>query len=237
MLNLLIARGTNLRHNMKRTVLSFGASLLCAAMAFAQQQTQPSQPDQKPADQKQTEPTQDQSSKDDSSKSLSPTGPHMMKASDRQTIKATVEDVDQATRTVTLKGENGKTVSVKCGDEVRNFDQIKAGDQVTVKFYQSVALALRKSDEPPSAEEQRAVLRAEPGEKPGGAVIKTMQVSATIESIDKATRQVTLKGPEGKTKTVKVGDEVKNFDNLKEGDQVMATVTEALAIDVSKPSQ
>ena len=168
---------------------------------------------------------------------LSPTGRTVVQAWDSITIKATVEDIDPATRTVTLKGEGGKTVNVKCGDEVRNFNQIKKGDQVTVKYYQSVALGLRKPGEPPSAEEQSALLRSEPGEKPGGVAIKTVQISATIESIDKATRQVTLKGPEGKTKTVKAGDEVKNFDSLKVGDQVVATMTEALAIGVTKPSQ
>lgn len=216
---------------MKPTALvSFGASLLCAAMAAtAVAQTPQSEP-------KQAVPSPNQSAQD-ASKSLSPTGPHVIKASDGKTIRATVEDVDPATRTVTLKGEGGKTVEIECGDEVRNFDQIKKGDQVTVKYYQSIALGLRKSDEPPSTEVQSAILRSEPGQKPGAGMIKTTQVSATIESIDKATREVTLKGPEGKTKTVKVGDEVKNFDSLKEGDQVVATVTQALGMMVSKPSQ
>jgi hypothetical protein len=200
-----------------------------AATAVAQQETKPEPP-------KQTEQKPDQSGKDDASKPLSPTGAHIIKASDSMTVKATVEDVDPATRTVTLKGEGGKTVEVKCGDEVRNFDQIKKGDQVTAKYYQSVALALRKTDEPPAAQEQRAVLRAEPGQTPGAAMIKTVQVGATIESIDKAKREVTLKGPEGKSKTVKVGDEVKNFDLLQVGDQVVATLTEAFAIGVTKPS-
>jgi hypothetical protein len=221
---------------MKPTVLSFGASLLCAAMAAtAVAQTEPkSEPSQ--SEPKQTEPKSDQSSKDDASKPLSPTGRNVIQASESKTITATVEDIDPATRTVTLKGEGGKTVSVVAGDEVRNFDQIKKGDQVTLKYYQSVAFGLRKSDEPPSAEEQRALLRAEPGQKPGGVAMKTVQISATVESIDKATREVTLKGPQGKTKTIKVGDEVKNFDRLKEGDQVVATMTEAIALAV-KPSQ
>jgi hypothetical protein len=230
MLSLLIARGTKPKGmKMKRKALSFGASLLCASLAAtAVAQTEPkSQPSQ--SEPKQTEPKTDQS--------LSPTGRQAIKESDSMTITATVEDVDPATRTVTLKGEGGKTVEVQCGDEVRNFNQIKKGDQVTMKYYQSVALGLRKSDEPPSAEEQRALLRAEPGQKPGGVAVKTVQLSATIENIDKATREVTLKGPNGKSKTIKVGDEVKNFDGLKEGDQVVATMTQALAIGVSKPSQ
>jgi len=205
------------RIEMKRTVLFFGASLLCAAMAA-------------------TSVAQTSSGSQSEPKPPSPTG-RQATASDSMTIKATVEDIDPATRTVTLKGEGGKTVSVKCGDEVRNFDQIKKGDQLTVKYYESVAFGLRKPGEPPSAEEQSALLRSEPGQKPGGVAIKTVQISATIESIDKATREVTLKGPEGNTKIVKAGDAVKNFERLKEGDQVVATVTQALAIDVTKPSQ
>jgi hypothetical protein len=228
---------------MKRTALFFGASLLCAAMAATVvAQTEPKQSDPAQTEPK-AEPAQPDSKQTDQAKpdasakdtnSLSPTGPYVIKASDSRTVKATVEDVDEATRTVTLKGEGGKTVTIKCGDEVKNFDQIKKGDQVTAKYYQSVALGIRKSDEPASTEEQRAVLRAEPGQKPGAAMIKTVQVSATVENIDKAKRELTLKGPEGKTKTVKVGEDVKNFDQLKEGDQVVATVTEALAMGVTK---
>jgi hypothetical protein len=157
--------------------------------------------------------------------------------SESKTITATVEDVDYAARTVTLKGEGGRTVSVQCGDEVRNFDQIKKGDQVTAKYFESIAFALRKPGEPPSAEEERALMRSEPGQKPGAVAVKTVQLSATIESIDKATREVTLKGPKGNTRTVRAGDQIKNFDRLNVGDQVVATMTQALAIGVSKPSQ
>lgn len=220
---------------MKRTLLCFGASLVCATMgvtAFAQTDKADSSQSQP----QQTEPKADQSTKDDSAKALTPTG-RMIKESDSMTIKATVEDIDPSERTVTLKGEGGKTVTVKCGDEVRNFDQIKKGDQVTAKYYQSIALGLRKSDEPPSAEEERAVMRAEPGQKPGAVAMKTVHVNATIESIDRATREVTLKGADGKTKTVKVPDGLKNFDSLKKGDQVVATVREALALAVSKSSE
>jgi len=56
------------------------------------------------------------------------------KAMAAQTVKATatVEKVDKATRTVTLKMPNGSTRSVVAGDEVRNFDQIKVGDEVNI---------------------------------------------------------------------------------------------------------
>ncbi|MGO9689996.1 MAG: hypothetical protein ACLP2X_15830 [Syntrophobacteraceae bacterium] len=47
-------------------------------------------------------------------------------------------------------------------------------------------------------------------------------------------RTVTLKGPEGKIRTYKVGKEVKKFKQVKKGDQVVLRVTEALALEVEK---
>ena len=58
-----------------------------------------------------------------------------------------------------------------------------------------------------------------------------MTVTATIEAIDAKKNRVTLKGPEGKTQEIKVKDP-KNLVNVKVGDQVVLTYTEALAVSV-----
>jgi hypothetical protein len=59
-------------------------------------------------------------------------------------------------------------------------------------------------------------------------------MTATITAIDKATRDVTLKGPQGDEVTVTAGPEVKNFDNMKVGDPVMAQYVEALTLELKK---
>lgn len=70
---------------------------------------------------------------------------------------------------------------------------------------------------------------------PGKAVIaETVKISATITAIDKKTRDVTLKGPEGNTMTVTAGPEVKNFDKLKVGDVVDLQYVEALTLQLKK---
>jgi hypothetical protein len=56
-------------------------------------------------------------------------------------------------------------------------------------------------------------------------------VTGTIEAIDAKKKRVTLKGPEGKTQEIKVKDP-KNLKNVKVGDQVVLTYTEALAVSV-----
>jgi Cu/Ag efflux protein CusF len=166
----------------------------------------------------------------------SQTGPSGMQATESATATATVQGIDYKNRTVTLKGKGGNVFTVQVGEEARNFNQIKRGDLVTFHYRESLALAIHKSDEPPSAQEQETLMRAQPGQMPGGAAIKTTQVT-TVENINRNNREVTLRLPEGKTKTVKVGKGVGAFDRLQRGDQVVATYTEAIAIDVTRPGK
>ncbi len=65
---------------------------------------------------------------------------------------------------------------------------------------------------------------------PGGAVVTTVEVSARVTAIDTANRKVTLLGPDGDKVTVKVGPEAVNFDQIRVGDLVTATVTEELVV-------
>src|SRR5262245_44472991 len=55
--------------------------------------------------------------------------------------QATVQNVDRDKREVTLKKDDGNTVTVKMPVTARNFDQIKAGDVVTAAYSESVAVA------------------------------------------------------------------------------------------------
>jgi len=60
-------------------------------------------------------------------------------------------------------------------------------------------------------------------------------VTATVESIDLATRAVTLKGPDGKVMGLKVSEEVKNLPQVKVGDKVTVTYYESIAAQIIKP--
>jgi hypothetical protein len=65
---------------------------------------------------------------------------------------------------------------------------------------------------------------------PGGVIVDTVQVSAEVTAIDTANRKVTLKGPDGDEFTAKVGPEAVNFDQIRVGDRVNATLTEELVV-------
>ena len=59
-------------------------------------------------------------------------------------VSAQVVAIDKATRTLSLKGPKGKVVEMVAGEEVKNFNQIKVGDMLFVRFMQSLALELQK---------------------------------------------------------------------------------------------
>lgn len=150
------------------------------------------------------------------------------------TFKAKVDSVDKDKRLLTLTGPKGKSVTVKVGPEVKNVDQIKAGDTLTVRYLDSIALFVRKGGAPPAATELTAVEVAAKGQKPAGMIVNTVEVTGTVEAVDVAKRTVTLKGPAGKTRTLKVDPSVQRLAEVKKGDQVVARHTEALALSVVK---
>ncbi len=149
------------------------------------------------------------------------------------TMTATVTAIDLEKRIVTLKGPKGEVRDIKVGPEAVNLPQVKVGDLVTVKYYESLAVEVMKPGTVAGAGERSAVVRAKPGEMPGGMVAQQSTVTATVTAIDKKKGTITLKGPEGKTVVAKAEDP-KNLDKVKVGDDLMITYTEALAISVEK---
>ena len=68
---------------------------------------------------------------------------------------------------------------------------------------------------------------------PGGVVVETHNITATVTGIDAASRIVTLVTPDGKKTPIKCGTEVINFDQIRVGDQLKVTVTEELTVQMA----
>ena len=64
------------------------------------------------------------------------------------------------------------------------------------------------------------------------SVEQTVDVTATIIAIDRTTRDITLKGPQGNWIVVTAGPEVKNFDQINVGDKVHARYIEVLVLEL-----
>ena len=144
---------------------------------------------------------------------------------------AQVVAIDRRTRTLTLKGPDGKVADIVAGREVRNFDQIQTGDMVVARYVQALSLELMKTTGSPDLTAAAAAARAAPGERPAAAVAGQVTAVADVIAVDPANSVITLRGPRGNT----VELHVKNPDHfkvVKQGDQVLVTYTEAVALSV-----
>jgi Cu/Ag efflux protein CusF len=146
------------------------------------------------------------------------------------TMTATVTAIDVPGRVVTLKGPKGNIVTFHVGDDVKNLAQVKVGDVVAAKYYESLALKVTKPGAP-SADSVTAAAAAPAGQMPAGAVVQQDSIKAKVTAIGKKKDWVTLVGPEGNSVTIKVKDP-KKLDGVKVGDDVEATYTQALAVAV-----
>lgn len=73
------------------------------------------------------------------------------------------------------------------------------------------------------------------GPPPSGMVSETTAtVAATVTKIDLKNRKVTLKGPDGKSETIKVPDSVRNLPQVKVGDQVVVAYQESIGYQVKR---
>ena len=144
---------------------------------------------------------------------------------------AVITAIDKATRTVTLKAANGQSSDVVAGDEVRNFDQLKVGDQVVARYMRALSLELKKAGDASAVKGEVAVARAKPGEKPAAAVGGQVTVMTKVVDVNPKAKTISLQGPKGNVVVLDVKNP-EHFKVVKKGDNVEAVYTEALAISV-----
>jgi len=63
------------------------------------------------------------------------------------------------------------------------------------------------------------------------------QVTAVVEAVDHAKRELTLLGPDSNRTTFVVDEEVKNFDQIQKGDTVNISYYESVAVQVKQPGE
>jgi hypothetical protein len=79
--------------------------------------------------------------------------------------------------------------------------------------------------------QEKTVVSSSPGQ---ASIAQKHRVVATVEAIDAAKREITLKGPKGKVVPLSVAPEVRNLEQVKVGDQLVVTYVEALSLTLKK---
>jgi hypothetical protein len=151
--------------------------------------------------------------------------------------RATVTAVDPAQRVVTLKDTSGEEFDVQVTDAVKNFDQIKVGDEVVASFTEAVAWQVKPAGQgAPGVSADAQASAAKPGDKPAASVGRSVTVTTTITALDTAQGTVTITGPGGESRTIKARDP-NNLKKVQVGDLVDITYSEAVALAVRPVGQ
>ena len=165
----------------------------------------------------------------------SPTPPAPLTLESTKRVEATVTAVQPAKRLVSLRGADGRDVTVEAGPSVRNFEQIEVGDRVVVSYVEAIGFALAPPSDTGNVTDATLVAgRAAPGERPAAAIAGVVRTTVVIDSIDPKTNTVTFHGQDGMPRAIPVlTAEGRAFaSKLRKGDRVEVTYEEAVAISV-----
>jgi hypothetical protein len=149
-------------------------------------------------------------------------------------MRAVVEAIDPAKRTLKLRDPQGRSFSLKADKTVKNFQNLKKGDRIRVDFIESIAVSVRRSDAPPNAVDTRLVSVAPKGAKPAILLAETVQMAAVVEAVDLKAHTLAIRERNGTRRTVTVDRSFKKLGEVRRGDDVILRMTEALAIRIEK---
>ena len=147
------------------------------------------------------------------------------------TLRGEVVAVDPAHRRVTLKSAEGHTSTLEARRE-QDLQALKVGDHVTVRYFEGAQIRETKLGEAAPAFTLKDGMM---GATLGGPSRKKHALVASVEAVDVANQEVTLKGPDGSLETVMVTNP-EYLKHIKVGDQVGMTRVQALALSLEKES-
>lgn len=97
----------------------------------------------------------------------------------------------------------------------------------------SLALLMTTSCTAPQAGQKEQVMVTK-GSEPGMYAKETTKLTATVTGIDAKNRKVTVVTPEGKKQVITARPDVRNFDQIQIGDQLIVTLTEEAVVYMAK---
>lgn len=153
----------------------------------------------------------------------------------KETVSATIENINRSNNEVTIEDNDGNTFTVKL-DKSINLSDINTGDKVNVVLYRSIATDFHRPT-PQELENPLIItsetIKAPEGTEPAAGELRQIVAVVEIVDIDKENHTIKVKGPQGNEYTLKVSDSV-NLDNLKESEDFTVTYTESLAASIEK---
>jgi len=152
---------------------------------------------------------------------------------DQVVANARIEAIDHDARELTLVDGSGNSATVQFGPEIEGFDRLKVGDTVTFRYYESIAYAIRKPDQPrvlPSTSGEAVGERGQ-GPNPDATLSKQQTATLTIVSVDAEAPSLTALTEDGRRLSFRPFRQA-DVERLEIGDLMDVTYTQALMISV-----
>ncbi len=147
------------------------------------------------------------------------------------TFHGEIVAVEPAKRLVTLKGPNGELLTLEAESE-QDLAARKVGERVVVQYFEGAQIGKRERGEAlPVHSLKDGMLEAAPGGRSG----RHRTLAASVERVDAANQEITLKGPDGSLETIMVTNPEK-LSNVEVGDRVVITRPQGLALSLEAES-
>ena len=147
------------------------------------------------------------------------------------TLHGEVLAIDPANRLVTVRDANGHASKLEVQAE-KELGSLKVGDRVTARYIEGAQIGkkgLRGGARAASLNDGMM------GAELAGSANKERMLVASVEAVDVAEQEVTIKGGDGSIETIMVANP-KYLRHIKIGDRVVITGAQALAISLEKAS-
>ena len=144
------------------------------------------------------------------------------------TATATITAIDQATRSVTIRAEDGVVDTFTVSPDVTRFNQLKVGDTIKATYYESLVFQVRKAGAPASTA-GTSVGAGRLVDVPGGKIGRQDTTTVTVKAIDQTVPSITVVTAGGATLTRKVVDR-KNLEGVSVGDKIDLTYTQGVVV-------
>ena len=143
------------------------------------------------------------------------------------TLQGEIVAVDPAKRLITLKGPNGELLTLEAEKE-QDLAARKVGERVLVRYIEGALIGKREAGKAVPVDSLKNGMI---GAEPGGASSTQRGLAVSVERVDAANQEITLKGPDGSLETIVVSNP-EHLSNVKVGDRVVVTRPQALALSV-----
>ena len=145
------------------------------------------------------------------------------------TITATVERIERSSRVLTLRSGGNVFQSVYVDPSVKTFDDLKAGDIVTLRYTESIVVQVRPGAALTDAKDSTAAAKKAGNDQ----VLQQLTAVVKVERIDPQGLSIEYRMKDGR-KILRAVSDKRLLEGLREGDQIEVTLTRERAVGIER---